>query len=147
MKTWRWYSFRRVGFVVLLSLFVLFIGNWVAQRQQIDEQFDQIEQQMNDCQLAAKQSRIDETTIEDLVKWYDGMRAIYYDLNKSSRFLPSFIEEQDQKRFEKNMQVFFTYIKTYHQSLIREVKKSIEIKDGFVPFGEYECYSFILPVE
>ena len=147
MKTWRWYSFWRVGFAVLLSLFVLFCGNWIAQRQQIDEQFNQIEQQMNDCQLAAKQSRIDETTIEDLVKWYDGMRAIYYDLNKSSHFLPSFIEEHDQKRFEKNMQVFFTYIKIYRQSLMCEVKKSIEIKDGFVPFGEYECYVPILAVE
>ncbi|MGM0207215.1 hypothetical protein IGI96_001726 [Enterococcus sp. DIV0421] len=84
MKTWRWYSFRRVGFVVLLSLFVLFCGNWVAQHQQIYEQFNQIEQQMNDCQLVAEQSLIDETTIE--------------------------------------------------------------IKDGFVPFGEYELYSFMYSV-
>lgn len=147
MKTWRWYLFRKVGLVVLMSTFVLFYGNWLAQRQQIHQQFNQIEQQMNHCQLVAEQSKIDETTIEELVQWYDGMMNIYYHLNRPSYFLQSFTEKQDQKRFEKNMQAFLTYTKTHQQPLVQSVKKSIGMKEGSVSFGEYKLYHFMIGFE
>ncbi|HAP4164496.1 TPA: hypothetical protein IUV20_002584 [Enterococcus faecalis] len=147
MKNWRWDQLRRYGLVVLLSMFVLFYGCWLAQRQQIKQQFVQVEQRMAYCQEAAKQSKINETTIEELVQWHDEMRTLYYELNTSFHFFQVFTEKQDQKRFEKNIRAFFTYTNTYQQPLVREAKKAIGMKEGFLSFGEYQLYSFLKEYE